>query len=106
SKRAKTRVAENGRPLSDDPSTIAGAIRVVLFKNSDGLKRPELSREVAILRPGTKPDDLASAIHAMIRRREVSREGYHRNYTYKLTPSTIAKMKRKAAAKKEASVSE
>ena len=81
--------------LSHDPETIPGAIRMVLARSPEGLLVRELMAEVAKARPGTSDASVSAALHPMVKRREIARNGHHKNYRYLLivkreTPSATA----------------
>lgn len=73
--------------LSRDPSSVPGAIRCVLADHPEGLPIGALVAAVIGLRPGTERPSISSALTPMVRRREVARHGFHRNYIYILVRS-------------------
>lgn len=82
---------KRGRPplgpvndLSRDPATIPGAIRLVLAGASVDLSMRDLSDGVRRLRPDTTDPSISAALHPMIKRREIARSGFHKNYRYQL----------------------
>ena len=70
--------------LHRDPSTVVGAIRLVLAQHPQGRHISELRSEVGAVRPGTGDATISSVLSTMVHRREVMREGYHKQYRYTL----------------------
>lgn len=84
-RRPRAPVAVANPDLSRDPKTIAGAIRCALVDAPDGLLVGDLVEAVNKLRGGeTDQPSVSSALSAMVKRREIAREGFHRHYRYKL----------------------
>jgi hypothetical protein len=74
--------------LSHDPKTIPGAIRMVLARHPDGLRARELMAEVKKVRPETEDPSVSAALHPMVRRHEIARDGFHKSYKYSLVVKT------------------
>lgn len=70
-----------------DNATVPSAVRAVLTSERDGLTTRAVVEGVKILRPETEPAEVSSALHAMRRRGEVAREGFHKNFKYRLVSS-------------------
>ena len=84
-RRPRTPVAASNPDLSRDPRTIAGAVRSALADAPDGLLLGELVEAVRKLRSeDTDQPSISSALSAMVKRREIAREGFHRHYRYRL----------------------
>ena len=66
-----------------------GAIRLVLAKNPSGLLTRDLAAKVAEIRPDTPDTAVFSALTPMLRRNEVARNGFHKNYTYMLVETAM-----------------
>lgn len=69
-----------------DSSTVPGAVRAVLATERGGLYPRQIIEGVRILRPDTDEPSVHGALHAMRKRGEIAREGFHKNYRYMLTP--------------------
>jgi len=70
-----------------DSATIPGAIRAVLATEHDGLSTRAVIEGVKILRPDVEAGSVHGALHHMRKRGEIAREGFHKNYKYRLTAS-------------------
>jgi hypothetical protein len=68
-----------------DSATVPGAIRAVLATENAGLLPRQIIEGVRILRPETPEESVHGALHQMRKRGELAREGFHRNFRYRLT---------------------
>ena len=68
-----------------DNATVPGAIRAVLATESTGLLPRQIIDGVRVLRPDTDEASVHGALFQMRKRGEVAREGFHKNYRYRLT---------------------
>ena len=92
-KREKTKSAKSKRaakktskPRSTDPETLPGAIRGILAQHKDGLLTREIHAEVLKVRPKTAMVHVSATLVQMVKRGEVARNGFHRNFKYTLIP--------------------
>ncbi len=70
-----------------DSATVSGAIRAVLASEKGGLLTRQIVEGVNVLRPDTDATLVSGALHQMRKRGELAREGFHKNYRYRLTDS-------------------
>lgn len=68
-----------------DSATVPAAIRAVLATENTGLLTRQIVEGVNVLRPGTDENQVSGALHVMRKRGELAREGFHKNYRYRLT---------------------
>jgi hypothetical protein len=73
------------RYLTDDIGTTPGTIRRVLAQFRDGLLTREIIEQVTAIHPRVNKGSISSALFFMCKRREIAREGFHKNYRYVLT---------------------
>jgi hypothetical protein len=77
-----------------DRATIPGAIRVVLANEKLGLLTRQIAESVKLLRPEldatTIEGQVYGALHSMRKRGEVAREGFHKNYRYRIVQPITA----------------
>lgn len=66
-------------------ATVPGAIRAVLATENAGLLPRQIIEGVRVLRPETPEESVHGALHVMRKRGELAREGFHKNYRYRLT---------------------
>lgn len=64
--------------------TVPSAVRAVLATESTGLLTRQIVDGVNVLRPGTDESQVSGALHVMRKRGELAREGFHKNYRYRL----------------------
>lgn len=70
---------------SVEVGTVPAAVRAVLATESTGLLTRQIVEGVNVLRPGTDENQVSGALHVMRKRGELAREGFHKNYRYRLT---------------------
>lgn len=83
---APSRVRAPRAELPADPSSIPGAVRIVLGQHEKGLDMAALVDAVNEVRPKTAQPLISSAVHHMRKRGEIAREGFGRNFSYRLVP--------------------
>jgi len=66
-------------------ATVPGAIRAVLATETVGLLPRQIIEGVRVLRPETDETSVHGALFQMRKRGELAREGFHKNYRYRLT---------------------
>ena len=70
-----------------DAGSVPSAIRAVLASERDGLLTRQIVEGVNVLRPQTDENQVSGALHSMRKRGEIAREGFHKNYRYRLVPN-------------------
>jgi len=70
--------------------TVPDAIRAMLAGNATGLLPREILQRLREDRPDVDEAAVHSALHSMRKRGELAREGFHKNYRYRLIPRTSA----------------
>jgi hypothetical protein len=70
-----------------DGGSVPSAIRAVLAAERWGLLTKQIVEGVNLLRPNTTEGLVSGALHAMCKRGELAREGFHKNYRYRLVPN-------------------
>lgn len=69
---------------SAEVGTVPSAVRAVLATEQQGLLTRQIVDGVNVLRPGTDESQVSGALHVMRKRGELAREGFHKNYRYRL----------------------
>lgn len=71
--------------VHSDGTTVPSVIRAVLATERAGLAPRQIKDGVRLLRPETDDQDVDRALWQMHKRKEIAREGVHKNYRYRLT---------------------